>query len=298
MIGRSLIFLGVLALWSCANPDSRYFVGADTYWFQPDNYIIGERMGDSIRLQYVTDDNWACACFWSRDPETLPLKPVVGNAFEIVQVGPASIVVKSLGYLSHEFTLKRGQEKRYHLLRNEATRIELEAQYEDSVGRIRQTTITTHNFLSRYTGTLEHQSEEKKMIRNLTSEVFARDYKACLDSLLPSEKREAMEKKRNYDALIGGNIRVDSVYVQKLVWEYDYGHYDRQRLYLVLTRHPELYYTVNYKVLERYLDCKTSFTTDELRAMYCAIKPWEHLSRSRNTLWAFEHCTNFHCESP
>ena len=293
MIGRSILFLTLLALWSCANPDSHYFVGAETYWFQADHYIIGEQRGDSIRLQYVNDDNWACGCFWSGDSEILPLKPGVGNAFEILQVSPTSIVVKPHRHPRHEFILKRGQENRYHRLRNEMTQIELEAQYEDSVRRIRQTTIANYHFLDSYT----RNEENRSMDRNLNSEVFARDYRVYLDSQLLLVKRETMEKKRNYDALVGGNIRVDSVYFQKVVSEYDYGYYDRRSLYLILTRCPALYYAVNRREIELTLGWE-SYTREEFRAMYCAIKPWEHLSRFRNSLWVFEHRENFHCEDP
>lgn len=283
---------------SCSHDESNYLVGSKKYWFRPDVYIIGEIVSDSIRLQKVVDDNWACGCFTRRSSETLPLRTGEGKRYKITEVRKGSIHVISKDSRDLELILKQGKDRRYHQLRNEAIKIELEAAYEDSVRRILQTKITHHFFLSKYLQFPYKFPEVKKMIGGLNSQEFSVEYVNYLDQRLSEARQEAAARKQNYDSLIAGKINVDSSYYQKFVKEYNHGYHDRRSLYLLLTQHPQLFYTAQPGEFEYDVCyCSECFAKEEVQEMYCKVKSFERLSRARNALWLFEHRGDLHCDS-
>lgn len=298
MTSRFGLLMCLVVFISCSHDESNYFVSSKKYWFRPDIYIIGEVVSDSIRLQKVVDDHWACGCFGARASETLPLREGEGNRFKITGVKNGSIHVISKDSYDHEFTLEPGRDHLYHKVRNEALKIELEAQYEDSVRRILQTEITHHIFLGKYLMFPYKLPEVKKMMRSLNSQAFAVEYTKYLDQKLWEAREEAAARKENYESLMAGKIRVDSTYYQKFAKDYNHGYYDRRSLYFLLTQHPQLFYTANPTEFEHEVCyCNECFTKEEVQEMYCKVKPFERLSRTRNALWLFEHRGDLHCDS-
>jgi hypothetical protein len=285
---RLIYSLLSLTVWTCSNSNEEYFVGQNTnlLGLAGTHYVLGQVKSDSIRL-WILGDDVACGCYFGGASETIPLREYTGMKFTIKELNDDKITII---HDKETFTLKK-RAKLFHELRNELTVIKVNSSYEDSIKNILQVRNLSNQFLPGI-----QPREVRRLVESLDSKVFESEYARYLDKQLVDIKIKARKKKKNYELLTTNQITIDSTYFKVFLSDYSHSYYDQKSVHYILTTKPELFYTIEQKVLDSDICCcETCFTQDELEEMYCMIKPLSYKKRFESELWPFERHGNLKC---